>query len=173
MIGVNVLGTVGYMLALTTWVMLVAVIVALLMQRNIIVLPETIVDTPSQPSSSSVSGLTVGVTSVLAAIMVFVSLVVLIIFPYLVSKWSSRTLRRLLLLVKVLPTKRHMFLAKGIVTTVPLLGFLVIATVVQDVTMTFAIVYSATVTTSVVAIAFFFAQLLLARALHLADENIW
>jgi hypothetical protein len=171
-VGVNVLGVFGYMLVLTAWVLLVAVIVALLMQRNIVVLPEVITDTPPA-ASSPISGLTVGFASVVTAIMVLATLVVLIVFPYLVGKWSSRTLRRLSLLVKISPTKRHMFLVKGLVATIPLLGFLIIALVARDVTLTFAIVYSATVIASVVAIMFFFVQLLLARAFRLSDENVW
>jgi hypothetical protein len=172
-VGVNVLGTIGYMFLLTAWVLLMAVIVALLMQRSIIVLPEVIIDTPPQPASMPISGLTVGFASVVTAIVVLVSMVILVVFPYLVGRWSSRVLRRLSILARISPTKRHMFLIKGLVASIPLLGFLIIALVARDVTLTFAIIYSATVAASVIAILFFFVQLLIARALRLVVETIW
>lgn len=169
-IGVNILGALGYMLVLLAWVLLAAVIAALVLERSTPV--------PLQPPEASTvqpafSQLATGVSYIITAIMVVVTVGLVVLFPYLIGKWSSVVLRWILKTLRIAPTKRHLFLAKAIVTVLPLIGFFVVTLTLTTPTIVFSVLYISSVVAAVLALGCFLLQLIIARALKLPERLIW
>jgi hypothetical protein len=167
-VGVNILGVAGYLLALLGWVLLATVIVALLVTppAGVPVVPSELIQGQSLPVW------TTGVGYVVAVIVSLAAVALVVILPYLIGKSGSRMLRWILELLHVVPTKRTLFLAKTIATVVPLIGFFIIPFFITP-TMTFSLVYIAAVASAVLALVFFLLQLIIARALHVPERLVW
>jgi hypothetical protein len=168
-IGVNIIGTIGYMSSLLAWVLLATIALALFL-NGLTVLPaqpSEIVST--QPESNS---LVTGMAYVVTGVMIVVTIAVLVLLPYFIGKLSSVSLRWLLKVLHITPTKRRLFLAKSIVTTVPLIGFFVVNLLIGP-SMIFSIIYIVTVVAAAFALGCFLLQLIIARALHVPERSVW
>jgi hypothetical protein len=168
-IAVNSIGTLGYMSSLLVWVLLATIVLALFLNGLAVVptQPGEIIST--QPESNS---LATGVAYVVTGIMIVVTIAVLVFLPYFIGKLSSASLRWLLKVLHVIPTKQRLFLAKSIVTTVPLIGFFIINLLISP-SMTFSIIYIVTVVAAAFALGCFLLQLIIARALHVPERSVW
>lgn len=169
-VGVNILGTIGYMSSLFSWVLLAAVIVALVLSGSTVVPAEQVDPTPAQ---STPNGLATGIAYVVTGVMIIITIAVFILLPYFIGKCSSASLRWLLGILRVAPTKRHMFLAKSIVATLPLVGFFVVTLLLTSPSMTFSIIYIVAVAAAAFALVCFLLQLIIARAMHIPERSIW
>jgi len=168
-IGVNIVGTIGYMSSLLAWILLATVMLALFLNGMTVVPVQPSDVTPVQPVFN---GLTTGVAYIVTGIMIIVTIAVLVLLPYFIGKLSSVSLKWLLGILRVSPTKRGLFLAKSIVTTVPLVGFFVINLLISP-SMTFSIIYIVTVVAAAFALGCFLLQLIIARALHVPERSVW
>jgi hypothetical protein len=169
-VGVNALGAIGYMLMWLVWVLLIAVIVTLLMERSVVVPTQPVETTEPQPIFAE---LTTGVAYLAAAVVVAFTIAVLVLLPYLVGKWSSIGLRGVLNLLRIVPTRRAMFLTKSIVTVFPLIGFFIVMLLLSAPTMLFALLYMLAVVAAIIALGLFFLQLIIARTLHVSERSVW
>jgi len=167
--GVNVLGTIGYMSSLLSWILLMTVLLALFLNGPAVVPVES---SETVAPGSALGGLATGAAYVVTAIMIIVTVAVLVLLPYFIGKLSSTSLRWLLGLLRMTPTKRHMFLAKSIVATIPLIGFFVV-TLFIDPSMTFSIIYMVSVAAAGLALVCFLLQLIIARTLHVPERSVW
>lgn len=166
---VNILGAIGYMLALTGWVLLASVLLTLLLAGSSVVVlepAERVADAPSMVETSKL------VAYSITGVVALVTIVLVAALPYFIGKWSSISLRWLLKLLRISSTKRHLFLAKSVVTTLPLVGFFVVTFFIIP-SMTFSALYITTVATAILALIFFLLQLIIARAMKLPGRLVW
>jgi len=168
-IGVNIVGTIGYMSSLLAWVLLATIGLALFLNGMTVVPMQPSEITSTQPEAN---GLATGAAYVVTGVMIVVTIAVLVLLPYFIGKLSSVSLRWLLKILRIPPTKRRLFLAKSIVTTLPLVGFFVINLLISP-SMTFSIIYIVTVVAAAFALGCFLLQLIIARALHVPERSVW
>lgn len=169
-IGVNILGALGYILVLLAWVLLATVVVPLVFEESAIVPVQPPEVSTAQPMFSQ---LATGVSYVITAIMVVVTFGLLVVFHYLIGKWSSVALRWMLKVLRIVPTKRHLFLAKAIVTVLPLIGFFIVTLILAVPTIVISTLYITSVIAAVLALGCFLLQLIIARALKLPERLVW
>jgi len=169
---VNILGAAGYVLLLASWVFFVTVTLVLALDPTMNSYPTGSVYSPPV-SPSAPSPLTVVAGYLIAAVMAVLTIVILVALPYLVGKWGSRVLRRLMLIFNIPISRRQMFLMKSIIATLPLVGFMVINFMLVPQSFTFAAMYITTVALSVLSIGLFLVQLFVARRLKIPVERIW
>lgn len=168
---VNTIGTLGYLILMLGWLLLAVVIMILLVASSVIVIPP---DTSQVIVSSAPAATPIVIGSyILTAIMVIVTIGVIVTLPYFIGKWSSRQLRRFMQAIRLVETRRTLFLTKCVVAVVPLFGFLLIQLFLDPGTMTFGTLHIATIVTAVLAIACFGFQLVLARRLRLSSSAMW
>jgi hypothetical protein len=168
-VGVNILGTLGYMSSLAAWILFAAVLSVLFMgSTEVVFVPsgDAIVN------ESAIAGLSTAVAYLVTGVMVLVTLVLVVVLPYLIGKLSSLSLRWLFRLLRIVPTKRTVFFAKSIVVVLPLVGFFAIASTITP-SMGFSAIYIATVVAAAIALVLFTAQLIIARALQVPERLIW
>lgn len=168
---INSVGTVGYLIGVLGWLLLASIVVMLLVASNIIVTPQdttVITDTSTQPATPLVVG-----SYLLTGIMVIVTIGVLVTLPYLIGKWSSRLMRRILKIVRIAESRNSLFLTKCIAVSLPMIGFLGIQLWLDPGTIVFGALHAFTVVTAILAIVCFVIQLLFARRFKLSGSSIW
>lgn len=173
LLAVNTFGTLGYMLTLLSWLLFLGVIVLLWGQNAMIgVSPQPIEYNegtgPAEPSS-----LLTGVGFSVTAIIIVISMIVVVVLPYFIGKIGSKGTRRLMKLLKITESKRHLFFTKCSLATLPLLGFFIIATVFSPADITIPAVHVATIVSSLLAMGCFLIQLVLSRRLHSSYDTLW
>lgn len=173
-IAVNIFGVIGYALLMTTWVLFVGMAMLSFFQTPPVV-PEEVVGGGLSVGGNNAepSQLIVVLGYVFAVLAAIVAIGILLTFPYFLAKWLARVLRWSMSKLKIETSRRHLFLAKGILATLPLLGFLALSVTAEPVSMVFSAVYIATVCLSVITMVLFFTQLLLARRLRVFADKTW
>lgn len=170
---VNVFGAIGYLLLLFAWVLLASEMILLLIVPNLAMTPLATVQASYMLQQTLSLDFFIGLEYIFTTVTVLSTVVIFIVLFRLISKGSSQILQWFLRLIKVLPTRRHVFLVKACITTTPLLGFLFYATALQPTDMTFSAVYITAVIITIITLMSFSIQLLLARSLHIAVKDIW
>ena len=171
---VNIFGVVGYTLLMTTWALFVGLAVVSLFEISP-ASPETITCGSSSVAGSITepSELLIAFSYLFTAVVAIVTVGIFITFPYFLAKWLARTLRWGMDKLKIETSRRHLFLAKSILATLPLLGFLGLSTMLELVDVLFSSVYIATVGLTVIVIGSFLIQLVLARRLRVPAAKTW
>lgn len=170
-IATNVFGSVGYLLLLFNWVLLL----------SFIMLAIITIQTPSPQETSSILFMrhlqtpefVVGIGYLVAIIGAIITIGVFVALPYLIGMWSSRVVRYILRMVKVPLTARTLFFAKCCVGIVPLFVFLLYQVTMQPEMMFFAVLYVTTLIVTIIALLCFVAQLFLGRYLRIPLKRVW
>jgi hypothetical protein len=169
---VNTIGTAGYLLLVTTWALFAAVVLVLFIQSSSVA-PSTIIvpDSQIEPSEAAVGS---QVTAyVITTIVAIASFAILVTLPYFIAKWGSRFLRHILKVMRITVSKRALFFTKCITAALPLLGFAIVALLVDPADMTIPAVHIATIITGLLTMGCFLLQMYIARSLNLATSDIW
>jgi hypothetical protein len=170
---VNSLGAAGYLFLALAWVMFAMAALWLIVQSSITTLP---VDMATQPSSSVATTnntATQIVTYSIGLVVVVVMVAFIISLPYLIGKWGSRVVRKLLRYFSITPGLRHVFLAKSLLAMVPLIGFVVIALRGEPADIALPLLHIISIVMSVAALGCFLLQLWAARVLSLPAKDVW
>ena len=171
---VNIFGTLGYLMVVFAAVLFVSVVIMGVMQSPFapsITDGNSVSKVPTPAGGSSVISAVIAYS--ITALLVVVTFVVFVALPYMIGLVSSKLLRKALKLAKIHPSRRHLFLAKGCATTLPLLGFFVYSMTMATVDMMFSAIYITAVVVTVLALISFCIQAVLARSLTIPDKAIW
>lgn len=169
--GINVIGVVGYMFALVSWTLLLAVFFVLLANSSFMTMPhQTVTPSLSLPAHASTGAMLIsyGIT----ALAIIVTLFVFITLPYFIGRNLSRLLRFLATAAKVSPTKWHMWLFKAFMTVIPCLGLSTITAFGirgDDIVPIYTVVFFV----SLLSFGIFSFQYLMAWRLDVPDKSIW
>lgn len=172
-IATNIFGTVGYLLTVFSWMLVVSFVVLLLMDSGVTVSsPETTTSMLLMRHLQTPEFI-VGMSYVTAVAMIVVTVFTFIALPYMIGAWSARGMRMALRKARVPLTLRHLFFAKCVTVVVPLLGFLVYQLIMQPETMLFSALYITILVVIIIALLCFTVQLFLARYLRIELKKIW
>lgn len=171
---VNTFGAVGYFLMALAWTFFASAVLLLLMQSSVISGPT---DVGLQDGAAQATGggtmfiyiIAYGVTIIMGVL----TLAIVLLLPYLIGKWGARAMRRLLGLCRIALSRQNLFLAKGLMNMVPLIGFIVLNLLYEPIDMTIPSVHVATIFLSLLSLGMFVAQLLAARSLAIAVKDMW
>jgi hypothetical protein len=170
---INTVGSIGYMLLVATWAFFMAIIIGLVFEAS----NRLNADIPMQPAvappSAEPSMIVTVVGYVLAVVALLVTIAILATLPYLIGKWGSRMVRRLMVITRIDITLTQLFLVKALLATMPLTALIIINVVYMPESVTFAAMYVATVALAAFTIGLFFVQLLLARRLKVSVDETW
>lgn len=170
----NIFGAAGYACMSLAWVLFVSVIFAVLLDASVIIIPPVLPQAapdPLLPEEFSAVAIAVGYGVTIIAILA--TLAVVILLPYLIGKWGSVVLRRLLSYGKIPITTRHLFLLKLGLVLVPTAGMFVMSSLMPFVGGVFYAILLVGSVFTMLAIVFFVLQLFCARYLQVTTKNVW
>lgn len=173
-LGINICGALGYMFLLAVWALFVATVLGLLFDA-IEAAPSTVIipNAEDQPSGAAPSSAVLVAGYVLAVVLGLISLGVAVTAPYFVGKWGSRFVRWLMKVAKIDVTRSQLFLVKGMLAALPLMGLLMIHFLMAPGSITFAALYASSVGLSAVSLVCFLVQLLLVRRFNIPVDKVW
>lgn len=129
----------------------------------------TILDTQgSQGANPADMGAYFAVT--LAIILVITLSVVL---AYLIGKWSAHLLKHLMHKMRISRTHRNLFLTKGSLAIIPLIGFIWLNVFYLGTDSALSILHISTIFTALVAIIAFALELFVAKSLTVNPRDSW
>ena len=170
----NIFGAAGYACMSLAWVLFVSVVFAVLVDASVIVIPPAPLQAEPAPLlPEEFSAVVIAVGYGVTIIAVLATLAVVILLPYLIGKWGSVVLRRLLSHAKISVTARHLFLLKLGLVLVPTVGMFVMSSLMPFVGGVFHAVLLVGSLFTMLAIVFFVLQLFCARYLRVAAGNVW
>jgi hypothetical protein len=170
---VNTFGAVGYLAMALAWLLFACVVLFLFMQSSVVTVP---ISSSAQEVVSSGGGdsLTLRIVAyAITVIMAAVTLFILFLLPYLIGKWGSRMMRHIMKWCRVEATRRNLFLTKGLVLIVPLIGFIILNFIYVPADMTIPTAHISTVFLALLSLACFLLQLVSARSLHIDIKHMW
>lgn len=172
---VNIFGAAGYLLLFAAWTFFLAVVLSFIFDGQGMGRADEVLAPSAESSSPSapVGSIAWVVGYILAGLAVLFSLVVLILLPYFVGKWGSKIVKAFMKVCRIDMTNRQLFFVKAIWAAVPLIGLMIILLTLRPEGMTFAVMYGVTVVLSILAIASYFVQAILARRLKISVDKLW
>ena len=172
---VNLWGAAGYMASIMSYLLLATAVFRYLISSSVIV-RQTVAPASSGTSSDASSSLSLvdtlfayGVTIVI----VVLAAVLLVIFPYLLSRYYARAVRRIVRLYDAAVSLRNLFYTKAICAVLPLLGFMVLTFLDPYFDKVFVFSYIASVGFALLSEALFYVQLRVLRRHPIKDPLVW
>lgn len=171
-VSVNILGLLGYMSLLLAWFLFIAVFFVLLANSSFMTMPGSQPVDHAATIPDSFSGMAMFASYGVAVVALVVTIIIFVTLPYFMSKGISKFIRRGLGWLRVTETKWHIWQAKALIATIPVigLGILTLAGMRGDTTM---IIYTATFFAALLALCLFSFQYFLAWRLKVASKDIW
>jgi hypothetical protein len=171
---VNTFGAVGYLLLLLCVVFFVAALAWLFLQSSAIPLSgEEIVTPGAYDGPSQISPVGMSIAYIAAGIVAFLSLLLVILFPYFIGKWCAKIVRHLMKSLRIPLTRRNAFLTKGMLAMIPLVGFIGLNIVYEAPDITIPTLHIAAIVTSLLSIGCFLLQVYISRSLNVSVRDSW
>lgn len=170
---INICGALGYMFLLAVWTLFAAALLGVAFDAIEVSSSKEVIEIVDTPQGEASSPPAIVVSYVFAAVLGLVSIGVVVTAPYLIGKWGSRLVRGLMRLAKVDRTHGQVFLVKGLLAALPLLGLLLIHFLRMPEAITFAALYVACVGLAIISLVCFLVQLFLARRFNIPVDEVW
>lgn len=171
-VSVNILGALGYMSLLLAWLLFVAVFFVLLANSSFMTMPNEQPVGQAVAIPDSFTGLATYASYSVAVVASIVTVILFVTLPYFMSRGLSGSVRYVLKLARITETKWHVWHAKALIATVPVVG-LAILTLLGMRGDTTIIIYTATFFAALLSLLFFSFEYFLAWRLKVAAKEIW
>ena len=129
----------------------------------------TIIASPLQDTAARSD---LGVYFIAAASLVFV-VVVLLLLSYFIAKWCAHMLRHFMYKMKIPRTHRHLFLVKGGLAMIPLIGFIWLNVFYLGADPALPILHIMSIFTALASVVIFGFELFVARSLTVNPRDSW
>ena len=171
---VNLWGAAGYMASIMSYLLLATAVFRYLISSSVIVRQDVPI-TSNMPSdgSSSLSLVDTVFAYGVTIVIVVLAAVLLVIFPYLLSRYYARAVRRIVRLYDAAVSLRNLFYTKAICAVLPLLGFMVLTFLDPYFDKVFVFSYIASVGFALLSEALFYVQLRVLRRHPIKDPLVW
>lgn len=167
---VNTFAAAGYVLLHAAYAFFIGAIAWLLMFSAIGAKPYDTIIATAAPESTSSAG--VGTYVALSAALILV-MALLVLLAYLIGKWSAHILRHFMHTFSISRTHRNLFLAKGGLATIPLIGFIWINVFYLGTDAAIPVLHAATILMALAAIIVFALELFVAKSLAVNPRDSW
>jgi hypothetical protein len=170
---VNTFGAVGYLFLLLCAVFFISALAWLFLQSSDVPLSGEVITPETQVSEGGISPAGMSVAYIVAGIVAFLSMLAVILSPYFVGKWSAKAIRWLMKNLRVPLSRRNIFLTKGMLAMVPLVGFIVLNVVYTAPDLTVPTLHIAAIVTSLLSMGCFLLQAFISRSLSVPIHDSW
>lgn len=167
---VNTFAAAGYVLLHAAYAFFIGAIAWLLMFSTIGAKPYDTIIAPATPTSTDPAN--IGTYIALTAALILVA-VLLALLAYLIGKWSAHILRHGMRVVKISRTHRNLFLTKGSLAIIPLIGFIWINVFYLGTDAAIPVLHAATILMALSAIIVFALELFVAKSLAVNPRDSW
>lgn len=172
-VATNTSGAFGYLCAFLAWMMFASVVIIGMAGVQTVIILDEPVSPAGQSSSDELSAIAITVGYGVTALAIAATLVVTVFLPYLVGKWGSGSVRRLMVRVNVEPTMRNLFSTKLALVLIPALGMFVFSLVQPPMSeLMYAMLVLGSLF-SVLATVLFVVQFLCAKWMRVVVKDVW
>ncbi len=169
---VNTFGAVGYAFLLLSGALFGGALVWLFMSSSSVSGSVAVYDADATVPGGVAASDTMAFFA-LATSLFLLSLAVTVLFLYIFGKWGSRSVRHLMKWLRISSTHRNLFLTKGSLAIVPLLGFIWLNIFYAMPDIAIPTLHIASIAASLLAITCFLLQFFIARSLTVSPRDSW